>query len=299
MPAFPNKARVAFIGDSLTAVFNYQSLIANYYIENLPDSHVRIYNCGVAGGTAWSQLEYLSDDILCHSPTHAVIALGVNDSGRWAFEWERNEDRYRYLTECYEAYKKNLCALCDELEKNNIIITLCTPVPYAEYQKTDTPAYRGGYALMAGYADFCRKLAKERSYELCDYHSYMTEKMQTEDLHVTDHVHLTDKGHYYLAKCFLAHQGLELGEQKAIPESFNALIDASTVVRDIFATELMIIRNYSLPLEEKLKIVQEYIDNGSAPDDYFKRISERFAECKSRQQEYVKLTQKLTDELMG
>lgn len=299
MPRFPDNARVCFIGDSITAIFNYEGLIANYYIENFPDSHVRIYNCGVAGGTAQSQLEYLKDDTLCHSPTHAVIALGVNDSGRWAFEGERDEKRYTYLKDCYEKYKKDLVALCDELEKNGIEIILCTPVPYAEYQATSLPAYRGGYALMAGYADFCRSLAEKRGYAMCDYHSYLTEKMQSEDLHEADHVHLTNRGHYYMAKCFLEFQGLDIGEQKSLPESFSALLDASITVRDIFATELMIIRNYSLSLEEKLKVVKEYIDSGTANTDYFRHISTSYMSTKPRQQEFALLTEKLTDELMG
>ncbi len=299
MYKFPDNSTVCFVGDSITAAFNYEAIIANYYIENLRSSNIRIYNCGVAGGTAKSQLEYLTDDTLCHNPTHVVITLGVNDSQRWAFEESEGMERYKRLTDAYEDYKINLPRLCDELEGHNIKIILCTPPPYAEYQNTSEPAYKGGYALILGYAAFVRELAKERDYPLCDYHKYLTEIMQREDLYVEDHVHLTDNGHYYMAKCFLEFQGYELNEQKPLSEDFKKLIEASGVLRDIYAAELMIIGEYKLSIDEKLKIVQRFLDNGEARDEYFFGIANNYIANKVKMNEYEDIVEYLTTKLMG
>ena len=42
--------------------------------------------------------------------------------------------------------------------------------------------------------------------------------MQTDDLYNDDCVHPTPHGYYYMAKCFLEFQGLDIGEEKEIPE---------------------------------------------------------------------------------
>ena len=176
---------------------------------------------------------------------------------------------------------------------------MCTPPPYAEYQETEEAPLKGGHALISGYAEVCRQLAKEKNYPLCDVHNYLTKKLQSEDLYRADHIHPTERGQYYIAKCMLEHQGLDIGEEKPIPESFSELRACSMIVRDILGVELMVIRNYTLPLEEKMAYVQKYVDENRAPTPYFKRITENYLKYKSEQNLYVSRTEKLTDELMG
>ncbi len=299
MYKFADNSRICFIGDSITAVFNYEAIIANFYIENFPSAKIKIYNCAAAGGTAKSQLDFLKDDVLCHNPTHAVITLGVNDSRRWAFEKTDATERYCSLSQAYSDYRINLSNLCDELEKNGVQIILCTPPPYAEYQQTDMPAYKGGYALMLGYAFVCRQLAQERGYPLCDYHEFLTQKMLTEDIFINDHVHLTDKGHFYIAKCFLEFQGYELNEKKPLPPMFDKLIESAMVLRHIYAVEVMIIGNYGLPTDKKLEFVQKYLDEGRARNDYFVAIAKNYINNKPKMKKYEIIVEQLTNELMG
>jgi len=301
MERFPDNARVCFVGDSITATYDHPARVADYYLTRFPGCGMRFYCCGVAGGTARSQRIFLKDDTLCHKPTHAVLMRGVNDSARWLLGEEKSARRYEILKARYDDYTKNLPMLCDELEKENVKITLCTPVPYAEYQETAQPPLRGGYALIAGYADFCRRFAAERGYPLCDYHAYFAEKMQTEDLFGPDHIHPVEKGQYYMAKCFLEFQGLEIGEFAPIPEKYEELRRVSMLVRNIFAVELMVIGdlNYDKTTEEKLRIVQDYIDAGKAPTDYFKNITAQYMQNKCRQDELARLTHELTEQVMG
>ncbi len=299
MERFPDGARVCFVGDSITATFNYEGHIAAFYRDNFRDSKVRIYNCGVAGGRAASQLAFLEKDTLVHAPTHAVVMLGVNDSARWLLEQKKTEERYLHLESAYERYKKDLPTLCDALENAGAKIILCTPAPYAEYQESPRPALKGGYALVAAYADFCRQLAKERSYPLCDYHSYLTKKLQTEAFYNDDHVHPNDRGQYYIAKCFLEFQGLDIGEQKPLPSDFSELISESMILRDILSAKINVIGKYDLDDAENERIVREYLAKDRAPTVYHKHIANVFLEYKDHWDEHMDKVRKLTDELMG
>ena len=104
MSRFPDGARVCFVGDSITATFEHEARIADFYIKNFRSSKIRIYNCGVAGGTALSQRTYLEDDTFVHNPTHAVVMLGVNDSQRWLLSGEKTPERYNALERAFENY---------------------------------------------------------------------------------------------------------------------------------------------------------------------------------------------------
>ena len=299
MARFPDGARVCFVGDSITATFNFVARIAAFYRENFREARVRIYNCGVSGGRAASQLAFLEKDTLVHKPTHAVVMLGVNDSARWLLDGEKNEERYMRLEAAYERYKKDLPALCDALENAGAEIILCTPAPYAEYQKSPRPALKGGYALVAAYAEFCRQLAKERNYPLCDYHSYLTKKLQTEVFYNDDLIHPNERGQYYMAKCFVEHQGLDIGEEKPIPEEFSELIRESQILRSILSAKINVIGKYDLDDRENVRITEEYLEAGRAPTDYHKRVAQTFLKYYAHWDEHMDKVRRLTDELMG
>ena len=299
MERFPDGARVCFVGDSITAVFDYEGQIAQYYRDNFRDSKIRVYNCGVAGGRAWTQLNFLEKDTLIHSPTHAVIMLGVNDSARWLLTHEKTAERYESLENAYEIYKTKLPELCDALEKAGAKIILCTPAPYAEYMESSSEPLRGGYALVAAYAEFCRQLAEKRGYPLCDFHSHITKLLQTENLYNDDRIHPNANGHYHMAKYFLQLQGLDLGEHKPLPDDFKELVKEAMILRDVLSAEINVIANYTLPVEEKYKYVKEYLASGRAPGEYHKRIAQTFLDHNSRWDEQMQKVRELTDKLMG
>ena len=301
MERFPDGARVCFVGDSITAVYDFEGQIAQYYRDNFRDSNVRIYNCGVSGGRAWTQLNFLEKDTLIHSPTHAVVMLGVNDSARWLLGAEKTIERYEGLERAYETYKVKLPELCDALEKAGAEIILCTPAPYAEYMDSEDPALRGGFALVAAYAEFCRQLAEKRGYPLCDFHNHFAKKIQTEKLYNDDRIHPNSAGHYEMAKLFLAMQGLDLGEQKPLPDDFKELVKEAMILRDVLSAEINVIANYNytLPVEEKYKYVREYLASGRAPGEYYKRIAQVFLDYNSRWDEQMEKVRNLTDKLMG
>ena len=286
---FPSGARVCFIGDSLTAQNTVQWMMVDCYKNNFPDDNIEFFNCGVAGGTAASALLYLEDDTLVHNPTHAIIGFGVNDSSRDALSLPRTAERYDRLATAFENFKVNLRRLCDALIERGIEVTLCTPPPYDEYPESDTPALVGGYALLLAYAEEVRKIAKEKGLPLCDYAKYFGREMQTDLLYTADHVHPNNHGYYVMGKYFLAQQGLDAGEERATPPDYlKDWCDKVAERVEIFSGELMIVRDYSLPLEEKIKIAEEYVRTRTDVIPRMIEIATNYIRLKPHQNEIFK-----------
>lgn len=273
---YPDNSRVCFIGDSMTHANRVLAHVVNHYKKSFADSNVRFYNCGIAGASVGCALKVLNDDITPYDPTHAVIAFGINDSRRGVFEKPRGAEVYETSKSAFETYKSNLKKLCDILTEKNVKITLCTPPPYDEYQKCDTPALRGVYAVMVEYSHFVRKFAKQNGYECCDYNDYLTNLINFEDLYNSDRVHPNEHGYFRMAECFLKQQGLKICEEETIPEYLQEWHLAVQHYRDIYAGENCIINieNYHLTTEEKYAIVRKYIGENSADKDELDPTSE-------------------------
>ncbi len=279
---FPNGARVCFIGDSLTAQNAVQWMTVDCYKNNFPNNEIEFINCGVAGGTATNALDYLEDDVFPHNPTHAVIGFGVNDSLRWDLGKPRSFERYDRLVWGFERFKTNLRRLCDVLIERGIKVTLCTPPPYDEYQASDEPTLVGGFALITAYADEVRNIAREKGLPLCDYFEYFAREMQVDSLYCADRVHPNNHGYYMMAKYFLANQGLDIGDFKPCPDylrDWNAKVSEKV---EIYAAELMVVGDYYLPLEQKLKKAQHLLDTAEEGNIYI-RFAKNYLKLKPQQ----------------
>ena len=292
MSKFPNGARVCFIGDSITHNNRFLAHIVAYYRENVPESKVEVYNCGISGGTLTTTLNSFDEDILPHNPTHAVIMIGINDSNRTALNGAP-ENKYNALKTAFDNYKINLNKLCDRLKCMNVDITFCTQMPYAEYMESKEPVLRGGSALLLGYADFIKAYAKEHGYSLCDYHSYATRVMQTETIYNLDRVHPTPRGQYYMAKCFLEFQGFDLGDEKELPPDVARWHEVVGKVRNTIATEHFILKDdFTTTQQERWDAIKDYLENEQTGlyVDYFKSLSRLYFKIKPDQQENIKFT---------
>ncbi len=274
MNRFPNRARVCFVGDSLVASNLPLPRIIDHYNKYFPESEVRFFNCGTSGGTYKSAIEFFHDDVLSHNPTHVVVAFGINDSDRWRLTHPRSDTRLSSMKRTFEKYKENVRAYCDLVLSHGIKLIICTPSPYDEYSPSETSAFQGGYALLLGYADFIRTFAKERGIELCDYHDYMSRMIETDLCPVIspDRVHPTSHGYYLLAKCFLLHQGLEIDKEAPISEYFSDWSAHVDKLRLIFGAEHMIVHDYSMPLEEKMTMMEKKVRD----EDWGQPVFERF-----------------------
>ncbi len=282
---FPDGARVCFIGDSLTAQNHVLPRIIAYYKTHFPDSGITFFNCGVAGGTAVYARAIFEEDVLVHHPTHAVVAFGINDSHRDILRFSPDANCYAHLVEAFEVYKQNLTALCEAILAQDIELILGTPAPYAEYQESTQPALRGGFALMLGYAEFVRNLAREKNIPLCDYHTALTGYMQEDVLYQDDRIHPSKHGYYYMAKHFLACQGLDIGDETPEPV-YTAWREAVSSLRELYSAECMIIKNYGAPLEEKLTVFRNYLEADKPQNPYIVFCAKKFLSAHQNKDTY-------------
>lgn len=285
MNRFPDGARVCFVGDSLTAANLTLPRIIDYYNKHFPNHSIRFFNCGVSGGTYTTAITIFEDDVLPHNPTHIVVACGINDSSRGLLSSERSAQRLETLHQRFETYQKQVDTYCSLAASHGIQLILCTPAPYDEYSGQSSPALRGGYALMLGYADFIRNYAKEKNIELCDYHDYISQQLETDTapIYSPDRIHPTEHGYYLIACAFLSHQGLTPDAEAPIPEHFSEWSATVKKLRTIFGAEQMIIHGYHKPLEEKLEIARERLRLGNFNPPILEDITRGFLEEKCNQ----------------
>ena len=281
MNKFKNGSTVCFIGDS----FVHQNFYLPMIIKNYHGKSIRFVNCGVAGGTATFANRSFENDVLPYKPNYAVVAFGVNDSRRWELSNPRSAERYECLATGYELFRKNLTELCKKITNSGIELILCTPAPYDEYSNFETEPLKGGYALVAQYADFVRSLAKENGYALCDYHAHITNLLQTEDLYKDDRVHPTYHGYYRIAEYFLSLQGITIDAEEPLPSYFDNWRERIRVLRNLYASECCLIPESCITLDDKIKHIKGLLEKDEFDKEYFKIISNEYLVYKEREEE--------------
>ncbi len=170
-------------------------------------------------------------------------------------------------------------------------VILCTSVPYDEYQSCDTKVWRGGYSILLGYAEYLKSYGREKGYEVCDYHSYITRAMQDEVLFETDRVHPNSRGQYFMAKCFLENQGLDLGDEQPLPDDIKEWCHYVELVRNTIATEHFILKDdFSTTEEERMTAIKKYLEVDHSKDicgELFTSLSKQYVEIKKDQKKNV------------
>ncbi len=260
MERFPDNARVCFVGDSITHHNQHVARIIDQYFTDFPNCNIKFFNCGAAGGAVFNANDFLDDFVLSHNPTHIVVMFGVNDSRRWLLA-ERNTKNYDELMEAFEIFKREYQKFFDRVKERNIHLTVCTPPPYAEYQKTEQEPFHGGAALIQMYADFVKYFAEKNNIELLDMHEYMNRQLTKEDLFNPDHIHPNPHGHYRMAEFFLASQGIQIKEEAPLPEYLEEWRTETHKLCMIYAAEVMVTHNYFASDEEKMSLAQKFLDN--------------------------------------
>ena len=276
LPIFPTDARVAFIGDSITAENLALQWIIRAY-KNLDGyDGIRFFNCGVAGGTAEFAVESYAKDIKRYSPTHAIVSFGINDSKREFLYEPRNRERLDILTAAYEVYKDKMSILVDMLLADGIDVTLCTPYPYDEYAESPEKPLPGGYALMLAYSEYVRLLATKKGVRLYDANAKLSRVMASERVFSQDRIHPDAHGYYILAREFLSEQGVDVGKEEPLPEYFSRWHSYVARLRKVLASECMLVKllgmKFDDPTEKKMALMLDRVERR----DFGKPVFESF-----------------------
>ncbi len=302
MELFDKNSRVTFLGDSITAANSYTARIFDYYLKYHHEHQVKFFCAGIGGANISTGLDYLEDDVLSTKPDVVPIMYGVNDSCRELLDGKDNVENQTGLEHAYQVFQNRYNVLIDRLMAHHIKVILCTPAPYAEYYMTSEKPLEGGYTLIFRYAEYVRKLAKERNLPLIDYHAWLSERYLCEQIYTDDHVHLNELGYARMAECFLAAQGVEIREWKpnAVPEPYSDKItewrSAVFQLRHLLNTEYVIVRNNSLSPEEKMNVIKKYAMDDKN-DSGWREAANYYINNKSKETEYRKIINNLTDSI--
>ncbi len=288
MTKFTKNSRVCFIGDSITCANGYLSYIVDYYQKHFKDDNIKFFNCGMSGARSKHLLDAFDFDTASYNPTHAVIFMGVNDSERNLLANGRSPEIYNTIKTSFEGYKKNLDTMCKKLRDMGSEIILCTSIPLDEYSRFDTETLPGSFALMMGYAEHVRNYARENGYPVCDYLAYYTEILQSgAKIYSTDRVHPNDLGAWHIAKCFLANQGLDIGEKAALSDKTKEWHEKVYAYRYMLTAELFFLDGrYDMTFEDSRDIAIE-AKNKEGDNPFFENLYNIFMENKPREA-YIK-----------
>lgn len=287
MEQFQNGDRVVFLGDSIIGCSHITTHVADCYRRHFPERKIYFFNCGAAGGNAEFGVNVFEEDVLPCRPTHVVVAYGTNDSWRWCLKDRRHTGRYALLKEKHILFKEKLQELCENIAKNGMKPILCTPLPYDEYGKQEETPLHGGYALLSECANRVREIAYKNNYTLCDIYEGIVEEMQEDDnIFSKDRLHPNEHGGYIMSKIFLKNQGIDIGEEKPLPEYVKEWHNTVSDFRQLYTAECMLSLGPEKPVEERLEKAQKIFNN---PDTnaWCLSLSENYLKNKPHQAEIL------------
>lgn len=98
--------RVLFLGDSITAQYQYSSYMELYLTTRFPEWNLTFLNAGIGGDTAGGGASRFATHVLADKPTAITINFGMNDAGYGAFNPQSNANYVKKTGEMLEAAKK-------------------------------------------------------------------------------------------------------------------------------------------------------------------------------------------------
>ncbi len=293
MDMFKDGDRVVFLGDSIVGGSRIAIHVADCYKRLYPERKIHFFNCGAAGGDAGFGLKVFEEDVLPCKPTHVVVAYGTNDSWRWCLKDRRHKGRYDLIKEKYLLFKENLTALCKTVIDHGMELIVCTPPPYDEYGTQESEVLKGGYSLMSEIANVARETARTNGYTLCDTYKGLVEMMQEDDgIFSADRLHPNEHGGFCMAKIFLKNQGIDIGEEKPMPEYIKEWHTAVLDFRQLYTAECMLSLGADKPVEERLQKAQEMLDN-PATSEWYRSLANNYVKNKLQQAQILENTIKI------
>lgn len=88
---FKKGDRVSFLGDSITAQYQYSSYVELYLTTRFPDWNLTFLNTGIGGDTANGGAGRFQRSVLLDKPTAITINFGMNDAGYREFNPTANK----------------------------------------------------------------------------------------------------------------------------------------------------------------------------------------------------------------
>lgn len=288
MERFPDHARVAFIGDSITAAGTWIAHVYDHYLRRFPDADIRMYNTGISGGAVKSAMMYFEENIMIYRPTQAVIMLGMNDVARNRYDVDEAgvhlTKKPEWWLEALIQYEKGLRELAGRLQSRGVELIFLTPTCYDESTSPRTLDKVGCDAALEYAGEICRRIAQETGSGFVNLHAPMRLLNAAKTVIRDDRVHPMGEGHVIMAHLFLAAQGLvdepTLASMNDMPDANDLLPvnqarrEAEMDMRKYWNAEYLLLRGQ--PKDETAR--RAYLEQYVGPSPFFDDLRDHYLE---------------------
>lgn len=268
MEPFPDGARVAFFGDSITRGGEGFARIAAQYRTSFLERDMRFWNVGISGGGFAAANMYFDKWLAPLKPTHVVLAFGVNDTRPLRIDPAADpaKEKARVEREC-AVFRENYEALLDRIGKLGAKVVARAITPYDEFNTAEEcckPAV-GKNDSHRRAAEIIRAIAAERNLPCVDDFGTLSPLLaKGEMVFVPDRVHPNDVGQWHMSKAFLAAQGIEIAPFRKRPQTMAdvGLVewdDAAQRLASLLSADWLLVRDESLDLDAKLAKVRDWL----------------------------------------
>ena len=295
--------RICFLGDSITADGRWIAEIYEFFIRNIPDLKIRLFNCGIAGsrGCQANLKDRLYCDCFNYFPKYTVVMFGMNDIKPWMYnpdctEPNKEEEREEAL-EIYEETLENIISLC---RKNGSIPIICSPTPYDEYTVQEHENWYANTPLFT-CRDVAERVAKKHELIFVDMHTAFMDRMDRCPVG-EDRIHPNDFGHHLMAETFLTAVGLkddfdEDGTVEISPKN-KARYEAEYIIRRIMYIErdgMLWQFEPDKPLDERKRLVKERMHESEYFENTANIYFDNIDHLDARRGDLVKKTMEMYD----
>ena len=250
--ALPQGARIAMIGDSITAQRLYTRVIETYLVACAGRKDLSFCTYGWSGGTLYTFMSPMSNDITCFKPSVVTLAFGMNDGS------------YRPINDYIRNNYSNQLRKSIQLLQAQGVPTIVVGSPGAvdtkffspPHPREQIPLYEGATdygviynSTLGTLTDLGRAIAAESRCPFVDLHTPLIETMKrakatlgdTYDVCGTDGYHPRANGGFIMAYAFLKGLGCDgtIGEI-TIDEKGQATASAGHVITKSTAGQVVI-----------------------------------------------------------
>lgn len=216
-------------GDSITA----GGLWVAEVFENLAPRGIKVYNCGVAGDTAYDSLRRIEQDCLCHLPSVVTVMFGINDMEHWIKPDELKPDYTDFL---YQRYDENLEKVITVFQEHQVRVIVMSPPPYVEGDCFATLDFKCNQRVKH-CAEFAKIAAQKHGCEFIDINGIFRQIPNMIDYFSEDRVHPNEKGQRIIAKTVMRQLGFDYKSDCEEPFDFSPLnrerMKADALYKDI------------------------------------------------------------------
>lgn len=196
--------RVVFLGDSITAGFQYTRFIESFVRLRHPELVLSFANVGIGGQTALDAVARLEHDVLQFKPTVVFVNFGMNDAS-----YPLDSD--------HSKFEKNIATILDAVGRGGARVIWLSPTPFDVRGLPPRHADRTRQQRLVAYDAFVKAEGARRHLTTVPWQDVVAEALAAEDFRIDrkkhllpDRVHPGDRMHAVMAVSALSALGFEL-----------------------------------------------------------------------------------------